>query len=284
MLLDHANCELKAASTALGFLYRYPERTALAQRMSRLAREELRHFEQVRSIMQEMNIPFARLRASRYAGALRDTARPEEPFKLLDMLLIGALIEARSCERFAKIAPRLPEKLKWELDRFEVEPSRLAVEILESVVADSDNDVIVHNIAALARMGCMIDLDDFKAINDSYGHQLGDKVLQSIAWEIKGSLRQYDSAARFGGEEFALLLPETALKGANLVAERLRTSINSLEFAGPLIGLKITVSIGVAAIPNDKISSVSDLIRLADDALYAAKHNGRNRVESSTPA
>ncbi len=111
MLLDHANCELKAASTALGFLYRYPERTALAQRMSRLAREELRHFEQVRSIMDDMGIPFERLSASRYAGGLRDAARKNEPHKLLDLLLIGALIEARSCERFAKIAPRLPQRL-----------------------------------------------------------------------------------------------------------------------------------------------------------------------------
>jgi len=111
MLLDHANCELKAASTALGFLYRYPDRTALAQRMSRLAREELRHFEQVRSIMDDMGIAFERLSASRYAGGLRDAARPDEPHKLLDLLLIGALIEARSCERFARIAPRLPERL-----------------------------------------------------------------------------------------------------------------------------------------------------------------------------
>lgn len=111
MLLDHANCELKAASTALGFLYRYPDRTALAQRMSRLAREELKHFEQVRSIMDDMDIPFEKLSASRYAGGLRDAARTDEPHKLLDLLLIGALIEARSCERFAMIAPRLPERL-----------------------------------------------------------------------------------------------------------------------------------------------------------------------------
>ena len=111
LLLDHANCELKAASTALGFLYRYPERTALAQRMSRLAREELRHFEQVRTIMDDMQVPFERLTASRYAGGLRETVRGEEPLKLLDMLLIGALIEARSCERFARLAPRLPERL-----------------------------------------------------------------------------------------------------------------------------------------------------------------------------
>jgi len=111
MLLDHANCELKAASTALGFLYRYPDRTELAQRMSKLAREELRHFEQVRLIMKDMEIPFERLGASRYAGRLREAVRHQEPWKLLDLLLIGALIEARSCERFARIAPRLPDTL-----------------------------------------------------------------------------------------------------------------------------------------------------------------------------
>ena len=111
LLLDHANCELKAASTALGFLYRYPDRTVLAQCMSRLAREELRHFEQVRSIMQDMNVPFDRLSASRYAGGLRAAVRDDEPHKLLDLLLVGALIEARSCERFAKLAPHLPSKL-----------------------------------------------------------------------------------------------------------------------------------------------------------------------------
>jgi len=111
LLLDHANCELKAASTALGFLYRYPDRAALAQRMSKLAREELRHFEQVRGLMEDFQVPFQRLSASRYAGKLRDEAFQTEPHKLLDLLLIGALIEARSCERFARLAPLLPEKL-----------------------------------------------------------------------------------------------------------------------------------------------------------------------------
>ncbi|MGI9232820.1 MAG: tRNA-(ms[2]io[6]A)-hydroxylase [Woeseiaceae bacterium] len=111
MLLDHANCELKAASTALGFLYRYPDRSQLVQRMSKLAREELRHFEQVRALMDELQIPFKRLSASRYASSLRSEARQSEPRKLLDLLLIGALIEARSCERFARLAPRLPDKL-----------------------------------------------------------------------------------------------------------------------------------------------------------------------------
>ena len=111
LLLDHANCELKAASTALGFIYRYSDRTAITHQMSRLAREELRHFEQAKKLMQEMNIPFERLSASRYAGKLRQAVRREEPEHLLDMLLVGALIEARSCERFAALVPHLPESL-----------------------------------------------------------------------------------------------------------------------------------------------------------------------------
>jgi tRNA-(ms[2]io[6]A)-hydroxylase len=111
LLLDHANCELKAASTALGFLYRYPERSVLVQRMSRLAREELRHFEQVRRLLAELSVPFERLSASRYAATLRQAVRQEEPQRLLDLLLVGALIEARSCERFAALVPHLPVRL-----------------------------------------------------------------------------------------------------------------------------------------------------------------------------
>ena len=111
LLNDHANCELKAASTALSLIYRYPDRTTLCDRMSRLAREELRHFEQVRRIMDELSIPYRKLSASRYASGLRDSVRRQEPDRLLDTLLVGALIEARSCERFSAVAPRLPEKL-----------------------------------------------------------------------------------------------------------------------------------------------------------------------------
>ena len=111
LLHDHANCELKAASTALGFIYRYPDRARLAHRMSRLAREELRHFEQVRKILSDMEVPFQHVSASRYARGLRDAVRDQEPYRLLDLLIVGALIEARSCERFAALAPRLPERL-----------------------------------------------------------------------------------------------------------------------------------------------------------------------------
>lgn len=154
LLLDHANCELKAASTALGFLYRYPEREALAQRMSRLAREELRHFEQVRKIMADMDVGFERLSASRYAGALRESVRPEEPCKLLDMLIIGAIIEARSCERFARLVPRLPAPLSKFYGGLLASESRhfqhyLAFAKRECGVAEADVDARVKELLSL---------------------------------------------------------------------------------------------------------------------------------------
>lgn len=109
LLLDHANCEKKAAATALSLMFRYPEQVALAARMSRLAREELRHFEQVSRLMQRRGVKVRRVPASAYAGRLRASTRPEEPGRLIDTLVVCALIEARSCERFARLLPVLPD-------------------------------------------------------------------------------------------------------------------------------------------------------------------------------
>ena len=111
LLLDHANCEKKAASTALSLMFRYPERHALTWRMSRLAREELRHFEQVQKIIAARGIVFRPLSPSRYAQGLRSRVRKDEPGRLVDLLVIGAYIEARSCERFSLLAPRLDAEL-----------------------------------------------------------------------------------------------------------------------------------------------------------------------------
>jgi tRNA 2-(methylsulfanyl)-N6-isopentenyladenosine37 hydroxylase len=111
LLVDHANCEKKAASTALSLIFAYPEDPQLADRMSRLAREELRHFEQVQKMMQELGVPFARQKPARYAEGLRAATRRTEPGRLIDLLLCGALIEARSYERFVGLAPRLQAPL-----------------------------------------------------------------------------------------------------------------------------------------------------------------------------
>jgi tRNA 2-(methylsulfanyl)-N6-isopentenyladenosine37 hydroxylase len=111
LLVDHANCEKKAASTALNLMYRYVDHHTLLNKLSRLAREELRHFEQVIAIMKKRDMGYPQLTASRYAGALRKEVRTEEPGRLVDTLLVGALIEARSCERFARLVPELDEEL-----------------------------------------------------------------------------------------------------------------------------------------------------------------------------
>jgi tRNA-(ms[2]io[6]A)-hydroxylase len=111
LLVDHANCEKKAASTALAMLFRYEEHEQLTERLSRLAREELRHFEQVRRLMRLRSIEWRRVPASRYAAGLAAAVRGNEPGRLVDRLILGAFIEARSCERFALLAPRLDEDL-----------------------------------------------------------------------------------------------------------------------------------------------------------------------------
>lgn len=111
LLVDHANCEKKAASTALSFIFAYAEDGEFTERLSRLAREELRHFEQVRKLMRDLQVPWMKLSPSRYAEGLRRGVRRNEPERQLDLLICGALIEARSCERFVGLAPRLPSPL-----------------------------------------------------------------------------------------------------------------------------------------------------------------------------
>jgi len=114
LLVDHDNCEKKAASTALALMFAYPEDRKLVQRLSRLAREELRHFEQVDRLMQSLGVAFSRQKPGRYAQGLRAELASAEPARKLDLLLMGALIEARSCERFRKLADPaagLPEAL-----------------------------------------------------------------------------------------------------------------------------------------------------------------------------
>ncbi len=111
MLIDHAHCEKKAATTALNLINRYPHDNDLLMKMSRLAREELRHFEQVIKIIKKRKLFYTNFTASRYAAKLREHVRKNEPEKLADILIIGAFIEARSCERFAKIAPLLDDEL-----------------------------------------------------------------------------------------------------------------------------------------------------------------------------
>lgn len=126
----------------------------------------------------------------------------------------------------------------------------------------------------------MIDLDHFKMVNDTHGHLIGDEVLRTVAAVLQREARAADIVARFGGEEFVILLPETAREGAVAVAERVRVRVAEEPLVpGPAYEwLRITVSIGVATYPSPRVTTPEDVIALADEALYRAKAQGRNRV------
>jgi diguanylate cyclase (GGDEF)-like protein len=125
----------------------------------------------------------------------------------------------------------------------------------------------------------MLDLDDFKQINDTRGHQQGDQVLRDVAALLREYSREIDAPARYGGEELALILPQTDLEGAYQLAERLREGIEThqitmLDGHAPL---RVTASIGVAAFP-DSANDAADLVAMADAALYNAKRAGKNKT------
>ena len=141
LLIDHANCEKKAAATALALMHRYTDNPVLLNKMSRLAREELRHFEQVIKMMAARDITYEPLSASRYAQGLHKGVRRQEPGRLIDTLIVGALIEARSCERFARLAPELDEELgDFYLSLLKSEARHYSdyLRLAESVASDGD--------------------------------------------------------------------------------------------------------------------------------------------------
>ena len=127
----------------------------------------------------------------------------------------------------------------------------------------------------------MLDLDDFKAFNDTFGHPRGDRLLKSVAGAITCNLRSMDLAARYGGEEFVVVLPETDVDGALAVAERIRADVEELRIEGPESAPVLkTISAGVATFPNHAASSLR-LLESADAAMYRAKRGGKNRVVSA---
>jgi tRNA 2-(methylsulfanyl)-N6-isopentenyladenosine37 hydroxylase len=150
LLVDHANCEKKAASTALSLIFTYSADMQLTDRLSRLAREELRHFEQVQKYMRELDVPFARLSPSRYGEGLRRVIHKHEPRRLIDLLLLGALIEARSCERFIGLSSRLSAPLAdfyGGLAHSEARHQGLYLRLVETRAEDMDWQRRLHEIA-----------------------------------------------------------------------------------------------------------------------------------------
>ena len=126
----------------------------------------------------------------------------------------------------------------------------------------------------------MFDLDRFKLVNDTHGHQAGDRVLEQMSDILRESAREIDRLGRYGGEEFMVLLPDTSIDDAEVFVERVRREVARRPFA---IGddrepLRMTISAGIATYPHGRIANPETLVRLADEALYTAKTSGRNRV------
>jgi diguanylate cyclase len=124
----------------------------------------------------------------------------------------------------------------------------------------------------------MLDLDHFKRINDTHGHPFGDFVLKKVADLLTGSLRSVDIVARYGGEEIVIACPETNIKQAGIVADRIRSKVESTRLRHEGLEDRITTSIGVTVFPDDRIQDADDLLRATDEALYSAKDAGRNCI------
>jgi diguanylate cyclase (GGDEF)-like protein len=137
----------------------------------------------------------------------------------------------------------------------------------------------IQRAARTGRRFCllMLDMDDLKPINDDYGHHYGDRMLREVAEVVRAGIRGVDSAARYGGDEFVILLPETDPTGAFVVAEKLRESVSAIRMSAPGRMLQTSVSVGVVAFPDDG-PSADELLISADAAMYESKRRGKNRV------
>jgi len=199
---------------------------------------------------------------------------------------LGFLLVARDVtERIDMIDER--ERIIQELEATKAELTRQAnFDFLTEIFNRRHFMSLARNEFARARRYrhplslIMIDIDHFKKINDSFGHEAGDTVLREMALTIKDKLRQSDIPSRFGGEEFVILLPETSLEQALIVAEKIRLDLERLRLGAAAI--RLTASLGVAGLEND-IENLDELLRQADQAMYRAKREGRNRVCAAAP-
>jgi two-component system cell cycle response regulator len=210
------------------------------------------------------------------------------------------IIEAGACDHLPKeiVNKRyLPLSMTNALHRYRLEKEIKEIkEEMEKVTETSVRDeltglynrrffieVLGREVAKVKRYGaglalCMMDIDYFKKVNDRYGHLAGDMVLSKIGKLLKGHVRESDFSCRYGGEEFAMVLPNSNLEGAKTMSERFRKLIEGKHFEYDASKFQITVSIGIAEYDNSVDQTLIELIGRADQALYKAKEEGRNRV------
>jgi diguanylate cyclase (GGDEF)-like protein len=146
------------------------------------------------------------------------------------------------------------------------------------------DEILEREVSRAQRSGSSLglvlcDIDNFKRINDSFGHQVGDSVIREIGKRMKAVLRPYDVIGRYGGEEYIVILPDADLRLAQEIAERLRIAVYEHKLEPSTGGIRVAISLGVTALAKGDTPDLERLIRAADTALYRAKEAGRNRVE-----
>jgi diguanylate cyclase (GGDEF)-like protein len=146
---------------------------------------------------------------------------------------------------------------------------------------ESEFTFSIRHVTPLALV--LFDIDHFKKVNDTYGHQAGDHVLSELSTLLTAALRAEDVFARYGGEEFAVICRGSDLSQAQVVGERMRKAVETHRFVYEGTLIPITISLGVAGLPNPAVKDASELVNLADKALYRSKHGGRNRVTVHQP-
>ena len=222
--------------------------------------------------------------ASIYTMQLMGVALPDHPVKDMPLLYLICdlglyivvvvfvlLFELTKTQGFIKLEQAL--KIINELAiRDELTGSHNRRHLIKLIENEKDRTSRLGSLFCL----CLLDIDLFKRINDTYGHNAGDTVLREFALTVQRQIRESDSFGRYGGEEFLLMLPETTLEEAIVLAERVRMSIEQLNFDDISPALKLTVSIGVAEFRSGE--SIAQTVARADEALYLAKANGRNRI------
>ncbi len=232
----------------------------------------------------------------RFAGQLRDFSALGEqqaltPQMFSQSVLVVAQQAKQSSEQLVRVQARLEES-EAQVKRMSEDLEQIRSEVYVDALSGLFNrrrfdasleSLLTHALAEHEPLSLLlIDIDHFKEVNDAHGHVFGDQVIRSVSQAIKASVKGRDVPARYGGDEFAVLLPETAAAGAATIAEYIRRIIERRrvsDFSGDIEPVAMTVSIGSATLaPSD---GANDLLRRADKALYQAKKNGRNQVISA---
>ncbi|MBI3999390.1 MAG: diguanylate cyclase [Candidatus Omnitrophica bacterium] len=260
--------------------YRLPDKTGLEL----LAEVKTRNLKFPILLMTSMGDEALAVNALK-SGFIDYVVKSEGAFRDIPRIIEGAYEKYQTEERERKLQEEIANK-NVELRSANQKLAELSVkdELTSLYNHRFFQEKMVEEFARAARyrypLSClMLDIDHFKAVNDTYGHLAGDAVLKALGNFFVSHLRQADTIARYGGEEFVILLPHVGYEGAHLLAERIRKKIMDQSFsASSALSLKISVSIGISSYPEDPVDRKETLVFYADKALYRAKGNGRNRV------